>query len=107
MLDDDNTRGPVVPRSRTCQLLQLPSLKRQTPLPHEQPTLTLPRLKAAWVTEWILKRLLRLGGGTLDGTAPTHSILYLSQTRRHCPPRRRLPTPYELQSGPTLTYAGR
>ncbi|KZP18244.1 hypothetical protein FIBSPDRAFT_956419 [Athelia psychrophila] len=50
-----------------------------------------------------LHQLPRLGGGTLDGTVPTQSILHLSQTH-HCPPRSRLPTLSELQSPPFETF---
>ncbi|KZP18234.1 hypothetical protein FIBSPDRAFT_863931 [Athelia psychrophila] len=66
-------------------------------LPHEQPTLTLPKQKATVVTKRNPHQLPRLGGGTLDGTVPTQSILHLSQTH-HGPPRSRLPTLSELQS---------
>ncbi|KZP09287.1 hypothetical protein FIBSPDRAFT_873795, partial [Athelia psychrophila] len=93
MLDDDDTRGPG---RDSCYNFWVSN--GRLPLPHEQPTLTLPRRRATWITERNPHQLLRRGAGALDGSAPTQSILHLSQTHYHCPPRRRLPTPYELQS---------
>ncbi|KZP18220.1 hypothetical protein FIBSPDRAFT_863920, partial [Athelia psychrophila] len=89
------TTTPVVPNMITGTTSESQTADS---LPHEQPTLTLPKQKATVVTKRNPHQLPRLDGGTLEGTVPTQSILHLSQTHHHGPPRSRQPTPYELQS---------